>query len=1126
MTKKATIPLHIKNSLRGATAPHATLSALRGQVSPKLYPALLAFLPTILRNGRGSLNPPFPASYRSLVVRQRALAPLSLDRELLWSSYQIAQHSGKIDSFIKLKHTFESTMIAGDANSAEEILDSIEQNYGVSFFLIETRLALLQQTRGLEQQKAYLASIRKDCARGITPFIAFWLSQKNELTTNPLSFPKRFVSVLRKIALPEGLIEYIQFRVLGQLAEENRLSEMLRWSYNSSLIDQYETLVAAMQAVVRSPDAVGGALAPLIPGIRDQRLEKLSVLLEGPLTPRLLFDEGQLQSQAEIEAGDPDKALRRLLLDSADVLNPLRVSLEAIARCDLASAPPTPAARATRGQLVYLLYRVFLKDDNYEESLYDLIRLIECFPALSFGPTLRPALEDAISDNPVVSRATLIGAFVSSPFSDPASLLILPPSAQTEFATLLSRNGYDLAEGVVSAENRTGRTLDGLPSASKPQTYFAEIHKATIERRFEEVLLLSGDMPNRISRRNQRRVLRSKINSLLKLGQIEAALEEIAAAYLSDPHALHMLAVTRCVEAISDDDAQALSKNVSLAIVYDLYLRFFGDDRPFIRNDSFEDCLSHYGYKKPSQMGVRPEGISSDKLLYFLRYVCIPEVMLNSGSFISSKEVDDERLKVCALLREIDPENASDYDTEVREITRKQIIQQGLRHVEQSKLAIDPQPIRRWADKNLKEDFIRYQALRSAGIKAESTLVSSANNDGSLDFPVLPSDEIADLVSTMVSLFLLESYTNSFYGLDSYLSMRARHGSFAGQIRAPLEEENVITVRDGLSDDYKPNITWLSRIRVGEDETEHVDKVLRLFAREFDAAVKDFADRKLQIRGTDKPEGLFSYKLEALDLYIMSVEVKPDDSFDRFVDQCFIVFWQNVESCLETVRSEIDSDLKVNLNLTINNLVASLEGLKSRATYMGDLISAVLSAQTRLQQAVEGLKEWFHTPKPVSPRIFSVDEIIDISLQQVKRLHPDFDPQVRKQVPIDFAVLELTRFSDVFFIVFENIQRHAGVGPSPVVEITVNDEDGLQIEVLSEMVADDRTEAKLQHLRQVIAAGQYQKIVKSEGGTGLVKLWNVINTKGSTLEFGIVDGKFRVFARFPISWLDTARSSE
>ena len=144
----------------------------------------------------------------------------------------------------------------------------------------------------------------------------------------------------------------------------------------------------------------------------------------------------------------------------------------------------------------------------------------------------------------------------------------------------------------------------------------------------------------------------------------------------------------------------------------------------------------------------------------------------------------------------------------------------------------------------------------------------------------------------------------------------------------------------------------------------------------------------------------------------------------------------------------------------------------------------------------------------------------------MKRLHPDFDPQVRKQVPIDFAVLELTRFSDVFFIVFENIQRHAGVGPSPVVEITVNDEDGLQIEVLSEMVADDRTEAKLQHLRQVIAAGQYQKIVKSEGGTGLVKLWNVINTKGSTLEFGIVDGKFRVFARFPISWLDTARSSE
>ena len=347
--------------------------------------------------------------------------------------------------------------------------------------------------------------------------------------------------------------------------------------------------------------------------------------------------------------------------------------------------------------------------------------------------------------------------------------------------------------------------------------------------------------------------------------------------------------------------------------------------------------------------------------------------------------------------------------------------------------------------------------------------------------------------------------------------MRARHGSFAGQIRAPLEEESVITLRDGMSDDYKPNFFWLNRVGGDEDTKRQIDLVLRSFAERFDTTVKEFADRSLQITSTDKPNGLFSYKIEALDLVIASVEVTPGDTFERFVDQGFVLFWQNVESCLELVRHAIDYDLKVKLNLIVGDLLASLEYLKDQGSYVGDLITSVLGAQTKLQQSIEGLKEWFHTPKPASPRVFTMDEIIDISLQQVKRLHPDFDPRVDKNIPIDFEILELTRFTDMFFIIFENIQRHSGAGPSPSVDISVIRGEVLEIEVVSEMRADGTTEAKLSHLRQLIAAGQYQKIVKSEGGTGLIKLWNITNKKGSKLEFGTTGSKFRVFTSIPFS---------
>jgi hypothetical protein len=296
-----------------------------------------------------------------------------------------------------------------------------------------------------------------------------------------------------------------------------------------------------------------------------------------------------------------------------------------------------------------------------------------------------------------------------------------------------------------------------------------------------------------------------------------------------------------------------------------------------------------------------------------------------------------------------------------------------------------------------------------------------------------------------------------------------------------------------------------------------IDNILRSFSSRFDLAVKYFSDSRLHIYSLDKPEGLFEHSIEQLDLAILSAEVKADTTFRQFVDQCFLIFWDNVEASLTSVRRAIESELKSALNQIIADLVVGLEQIKDNAMFVDDLISSVLTAQTRLQQSLEGLKEWFHTPKPVSPRIFTMDQIVDISLQQVKRLHPDFDPVISKDIVLDFAIIQLTRFADVFFLIFENIQRHAGVGTSPTVAIRIRREARLEIEVLSEMLETEGVEEKLQRLRNVIIAGQYQTIVKSEGGTGLVKLWNLIRLDEAQLEFGVSDSRFRVFISSPVS---------
>jgi hypothetical protein len=116
---------------------------------------------------------------------------------------------------LDLKSSFQSSFLAGDSSAAEDALAQIESELGVSFFLLETRLAFLQLAKGLEQQKRYLAQIQAESTRGITPYVAYHLSQKNEFATNPISFPERFASTVNRSSYENGLDMHLLHRVVG-----------------------------------------------------------------------------------------------------------------------------------------------------------------------------------------------------------------------------------------------------------------------------------------------------------------------------------------------------------------------------------------------------------------------------------------------------------------------------------------------------------------------------------------------------------------------------------------------------------------------------------------------------------------------------------------------------------------------------------------------------------------------------------------------------------------------------------------------------------------------------------------------------------------------------------------------
>ena len=118
-------------------------------------------------------------------------------------------------------------------------------------------------------------------------------------------------------------------------------------------------------------------------------------------------------------------------------------------------------------------------------------------------------------------------------------------------------------------------------------------------------------------------------------------------------------------------------------------------------------------------------------------------------------------------------------------------------------------------------------------------------------------------------------------------------------------------------------------------------------------------------------------------------------------------------------------------------------------------------------------------------RCFPFSDLIDIGIQCVKNSHSDFDPIVKKIIGKLPEFIELILFSDMFFIIFDNIRKHSGI-ERPVVEITASQiGNKLKICVINDIapaVHTQNVEAKMAQIRKVIDEDAYHQAVRTEGG--------------------------------------------
>jgi hypothetical protein len=323
----------------------------------------------------------------------------------------------------------------------------------------------------------------------------------------------------------------------------------------------------------------------------------------------------------------------------------------------------------------------------------------------------------------------------------------------------------------------------------------------------------------------------------------------------------------------------------------------------------------------------------------------------------------------------------------------------------------------------------------------------------------------------------------------------------------------VITQRESGSRQYKSNDFWLDKLTYSSSWVRpQLDDRLRRFSHEYDTIIENFAGQFVQVHTSEKQSGLFSTAIPKVLFGALASQIKQDTSFEDFINLCFELFWRCVDRDLIALRDKIDKELKLAVNTLFAKFQSDLAEM-STVIQAPELARAMSIAQTGAQNALNQMSEWFRLRKPESVPRLLLEEIIDIGLKCMEKIHPDFEPRITQRIPSLPPVIEWTPLSDIFFIVFENIQNHSGL-QDPLVEIcAVEEEHQVRISIRSQ-VGDLANIAEVKErvtkIKDAISVGAYQRGVRSEGGTGLMKLRKIIGD-ARHLDFGFAsDSQFYV----------------
>ena len=1009
-----------------------------------------------------------------------------IETQFAWALTRISHERETINAFHALSSRLESSVLRGDAEQIESILDIIEELIGPSIWLIEARISNDQWFKGLEAQKKTTERLRFKQRRGLASFIAHMISIRNEPSMGLSRFKSTAQDKISKFRT-ESLRAYLRFRLLAENPTNDfEVGSILAVEKSHSIIDIYETIVRLLQLwSTQDRESNHATLLSLalnqLQGIDDFRLRRIACIqkihqfeiISSPIVQRLSPIKSYRIAARKLSAGHSD-------------LNALKeaAAVGAIIRRRKSNASDGPVWKWLVRRTADMLQfddRATIASDQVKKfcANFSYLAFFRCLSWTANNSTLNKFdPRERISADLYLNGSLYDDRVVDAVKSDNCA-------ASADVLHQTSDSVVDPIESCMDALSQT-KILLQMKQDSQAITLLTNCY--------------SDNLPRLL--RVTAKIIRARI--LVARGDVADSLDLMAHLAIEEKVDPVYIPLEEALGGLNWSALCPYSLNISLLICLDLYSRQKDlESLESLKRYAFDEFIATNGDKKPSELNFSALGIPQAYLVYFLKHLCVPRIMELSTLFPSSRALEEERRDVCAQLQALDKENASAYQAEIVNITHLLTIDEGIRLVDSSRIHVDTEMIRRTSIKDVQTDFARYKALVAAGIGVTDSfdtvlrllIKTPAAEEHTLDVPENEADDLlVQIVRGLRDKFLLDPE----HSLDSFLSKRVRHNSFAGQLRGPVDEAHLVTLFDSKRKRYQENEYWGARLSTLEvTQREKIRKALNEFSERFNNVSKEVPTKILRVKTTEHLQGIFDIPLDNRTLHLLRSVARDDETADEFLVTCFAVFWGRLAPSLERARTILQGNTKEAISDCFQRLRAVVANIaESDADKVGELSTEIGKASTGVLRQLDVITGWFNKRElSFSKQQYSLEEAVDITVGATLAAHRNIKPTIRKVLDPSVRINPggLFIIADVVWVTLDNACSYSSLTSGLIVTISMQLVNGklLRIRVENNVARGVKTsqeEKKLARICADIQSRQHIERLRAEGKSGLKKL--------------------------------------